>query len=268
MNGLGLPGLVEVLKADGSSFKWGQTDLAHPLFEGLFELEPSLVSPDFQQVVSTNSTGTAVGIIQFSNGSPFMIETRLGRGRAILLLSSPDPDWSSLFRSGIFPPLMVSGAAYLSGIGTSGKEYQLITGRAGQLSFNGRPGSESFEVSREDWSSALAVETGASGYVLRIPALTTPGVFNLRQGTRTIGVITANIPPHESHIARTPADVYENILGGKITRLGESDDVKSAIVEGRFGRELWKLCLYIALAALLAEMLIGRVGKREAAVTA
>jgi len=268
MAGLGLPGLIEVVDAESAPYKWGQTDLTHPIFEGLFEQEPSVVSPDFYRIVTTTGTSSAVNVISFSNGAPFMLESRAGRGRAILLLSSPDPQWASLFRSGIFPPLMVSGAAYLSGIGTSGEEYQVTVGQPSQLTFTGRPGVENFEIRRDEWSATLGVETGSSGYALQIPSLSDAGAYDLWQGTRKIGILAANVPPSESNITQIPAKSYEEILGGRITELGHDDDVKSAINEGRFGRELWKLCLYFALLMLIAEMLVGRVGRREAAVTA
>jgi hypothetical protein len=267
MAGLGLPGLVEVKDAESSPYQWGQTDLTHPIFEGLFEQAPSVISPDFNRIVTTTGTGTAVNVISFSNGAPFMLESRAGRGRAILILSSPDPQWASLFRSGIFPPLMVSGAAYLSGIGTSGEEYQVTVGAPSQLSFTGRPGSENFEIRRDEWSATLGIETGSSGYTLKIPPLSEAGSYDLRQGNRKIGVVAANVPASESNIAQAPAESYEEMLGGRITELGNGDNVKNAINEGRFGRELWKLCLYLALAMLIAEMLVGRVGRREAAVT-
>jgi hypothetical protein len=267
MASLGLPGLVEVIDAESAPFQWGKTDLNHPVFEGLFEDEPSVVSPDFNRIVTTAGSGTAVEVITLSNGMPFMLETRAGKGRAILLLSSPDPDWSSMFRSGIFPPLMVSGSTYLSGIGTSGEEYQLTAGVAGQLLFTGRPGAENFELKRNDWSETLGVEAGASGYALRIPALNEPGSYDLWQGTLRLGVVAVNVPASESNITPAPESLYRTVLGGELTELGQGENVKNAINEGRFGRELWKLCLYLALMMLLAEMLIGRIGRRDLVAT-
>lgn len=268
MASLGLPGLVETIEAEAAPYQWGKTDLNHPLFEGLFEETPAVASPDFKRIVTTTGTGTAVDVISFSNGAPFMLETRAGKGRAILLLSSPDPEWSSLFRSGIFPPLLVSGSAYLSGIGTSGEEYQLTAGKAAQLSFTGRPGSENYEIKRNEWSATLGLETGLSGFALKIPALSDPGTYDLWQGSRRLGVLAVNTPASESNILPAPESFYRASLGGKLTELGQGDNVKVAINEGRFGRELWKLCLYIALLMLLAEMVIGRVGRREVTATA
>jgi hypothetical protein len=206
-----------------------------------------------------------VEIISVSTGAPFLLESRIGCGRVLTMTGSPDPSWSTLFRSGIFPPLMVRGAAYLSGVGTSGEEYQLTAGVPASLSFAGLPGEERFEL-RGEQVIAPAVESAAVGFQIKLPALDAPGAYELWQGTRRLTAVAVNVPPRESELQPSREADYEPILGGTRTTVGEQASVQAAILEGRFGRELWKLCLFVALACLVAEMLVGRAGKREAAV--
>jgi hypothetical protein len=263
---LGFPVPIDVWQSESGTARWNRADYAHPLFEGLFEEKPANVSPEIQKLVRVASGGTAVEVVSSSAGSPFLLETRIGRGRVLFMTSSPDPSWSTLFRSGIFPPLMVSSAAYLSGVGTSGEEFQLTAGLPASLSFAGMPGEERFEL-RGEQTISPAVEPSAAGFQLKLPALDIPGAYELWHGTRRIASAAVNVSSRESELQPAREDSYEPVLGGTRTTIAENASVQASIMEGRFGRELWKLCLFLALLFLLAEMLIGRVGKREAAVT-
>jgi hypothetical protein len=263
---LGLPALGELWESKDNTAKWSAVDLQHPLFEGLFEEKPADISPQLTKIIKT-SGGTAIPIISTSADIPYLLEARVGRGRSLLMAGSPDPTWSTLFRSGVFPPLMVSSAAYLSGIGTSGAEYQHTTGVPATIHFSGSPGEERFELKNADNITALAVESAPSGFALKLPGLDTPGEYALWQGNRKLAVVAINTPASESQIQSAPEAGYRPALGGIITSLGASAQVQNAILEGRYGRELWKLCLYLALTMLVLEMLIARVGKREVVVS-
>lgn len=260
---LGLPAAAGVWTASGNPLRWSQIDLQHPLFEGLFAEPPAGITPEIHNLLQVAGTASAVEVIATSAGKPFLLESHVGRGRVLLLTSSPDPTWSSLYRSGIFPPLMVSTAAYLAGIGTAGADYQFFAGQPAQLRFPGIPAAAAFEL-RGAQSLVPLIETAPVGYVVKFPGIAAPGAYELWQGNRRMAAVAVNIPTRESALELAPETAYQAVLGGKRTVLDERSNIESAIHAGRFGRELWKLCLYIALAALLAEMLIGRVGKREA----
>ena len=264
---LGLPAPTELWQSDTPA-KWTTVDLAHPLFEGLFEEKPSDISPEFSRLVRITPAVTAVEVIATSIGIPFLVESKVERGRTLLMTGSADPAWSTLYRSGIFPPLLVSGSAYLSGVGTSGADYQFTSGVASTLSFAGTPGEERFELRGGTQSVIPAVETSPSGFVLKIPPLQDVGGYELWKGSRRMAAVAVNVPARETDLQSAPGESYEPVVGGKQMLLGGQDAVETAVKESRYGRELWKLCLFVALAALLAEMFIGRVGKREATVAA
>ncbi len=259
---LGLPAPGEVWQSQKGAARWTNVDLLHPLFEGLFQEKPASISPELSKIVHVMPSTTAMEIIATSAGMPFLLESKAGQGRALLMTSSPDPSWSTLYRSGIFPPLIVSGVAYLSGIGTSGADHQLTVGVPSRIQFAGTPGDQRFEL-RGEQTVSPAVESSSSGYQIKIPALDKPGAYELWQNNRRVASVALNIPARESELQPAPESSYRSILGGQITYLGEKANIQTAILEGRFGRELWKLCLYFALAFLIAEMLVARVGKRE-----
>lgn len=258
---LGLPVPTETWSAEASA-RWTRADLAHPLFEGLFEEPPPDVSPEISRLVMTTGAASAVEIISTSIGHAFLLESYVGRGRALLMTGSPDPEWSTLFRSGIFSPLLVSSAAYLSGIGTSVAAYQLDTGVPGQLMFPGVPGEEPFEI-RGVANLIPTVETAGSGSLVKMPGFEMPGAADLWQGNRRLAALAVNVPAKETELEAAPESLYRNALGGQIIEMGRQTPIQASVLEGRYGRELWKLCLFAALGLLIAEMLIERVGRRE-----
>ncbi|MBU0509665.1 BatA domain-containing protein [bacterium] len=258
---LGLPTPVELWQ-DTTGTRWSRVDMKHPLFEGLFEETPTNVSPDIYRLVRVADGSTAVEIVATAGNLPFLLESYVGHGHALLMAGSPDPEWSTLFRSGIFPPLMVSSAAYLSGIGTSGTMFQLTAGVAAQLAFPGAPGEEKYEVRGEE-NLIPTVETAGTGFDLRFPGLEMPGDYELWQGSRRVSALAVSVSAKETDIMPLPEQSYRKILGGRVVELGQQTTIQAAVFEGRHGLELWKLCLFIALGLLIAEALVGRVGKRE-----
>jgi hypothetical protein len=263
---IGLPIPTEVWDGTGSTARWKQTDLQHPLFEGLFEERPTNISPEFSHLFHVQPSGSALEIFSTSAGMPGLLESKIGRGRALFLTGSPDPSWSTLFRSGIFPPLMVSSAAYLSGIGTSGTDYQLTAGKPTEWQFQGIPGGERSELRGEQIISPI-VEPSAAGFALKIPGLNKTGAYDLWQGSRKLAAAAVNPPARESNLQPVADGLYQKFLGGQTTFFRSRASIQATILEGRFGRELWKYCLGIALLSLIAEMLIGRAGKRDIPTT-
>ncbi len=261
---LGLPVPVELWQSEGAPAKWSRTDLAHPLFEVLFEEKPKDVSPEISRALRTNPNGSAVEVVSFATGIPFMWEAQVGRGRAMLMTSSPDPAWSTLFRSGIFAPMMVSAAAYLSGVGTSGSEYQFLTDESARIVLHDLSSGERFELVGSELQLALLTESAPTGVTVNIPAIKTPRSAELRVGNRVVTAVAFNASPAETELQLLPRESLDPVLGGKLTYLESGKPAERVIMEGRYGKELWKLCLWVALALLIAEMLIGRVGRREA----
>lgn len=262
LQALGLPSISQESNEIGTR-RWSTVDIEHPLFEGVFEGKPEDFSPEFTRTVQvTAGSGSSVAIISGA-GQTYLYEARLGNGRALLFASSPDPSWSSLFRSGIFSPLMVSSAAYLAGSGISANDHSLQAGRAKELVLR-TGGDRTFQLAGENLQLALSALPVSGGLKLPIPALDHTGDFSLKQGEHEITRLVVNSPARESAIRPLEQDSYAELLGGSRMVLKSGADVDAAIREGRYGRELWKLCLIAALLLLVAEMLIARTGRREA----
>lgn len=259
--GLPLPGEVENLGDSGA--RWSKVDLEHPLFEGVFQEKPADVSPDFRKKFAlTTGSSSASTVIEGTGGEKFLVESTQGRGRALLLTSSPDPDWSNLYRAGIFSPLMTGGAAYLAGFGTAGAQFALTVGEGSDLLLR-ESDIMQFDLVRDENDMKLTAQPVSGGQTIKIPPLADSGEYLLKQETRAIRTLVVNIPKRESGVATMAGKENVAQLGGQQEFLSEGENLEGVVREGRFGYELWKYFLLLALALLVAEMLIARTPKRD-----
>lgn len=266
MQSIGLPAPVNVEPLGNPGARWSKVDLDHPLFEGIFQEKPADVSPDFKQrLFVSRGVSTASSVIEGTDGKPLMLEATQGRGRALFLASSPDPEWSSLYRSGIFSPLMNGCAAYLAGYGGSGAQFAASVDTGTEVILRNSEQLQ-YELTKETSSQKLTAIPVTGGQLLKIPPLPETGDYILRQDTRSLRPVVVNVSERESNITPMANDELLALLGGEQMILSKGQNVQTAIREGRFGRELWKFFLYLALGLLVLEMLIARTPKQDVLV--
>lgn len=266
MQALGLPAPLGVDDAGDGRTRWSKVDLEHPLFEGVFQERPADISPEFARTLAMSRDAAAATVIEGAGGKVYLCEATQGRGRILFFTSSPDPEWSSLFRAGIFAPLMTGSAAYLAGSGRAGVDLAQTVGQGGELLLRSTDAIQ-YDLTSNEVSLKLTASPVAGGQVLRIPPLSSSGEFRLRQAERDVLPIVVNIPAKESFLKPMTDDLHLESLGGQLQRLGQTANMETVISEGRYGRELWRLFLMLALCLLIAEMFIARTPKKEAIAT-
>jgi hypothetical protein len=77
-----------------------------------------------------------------------------------------------------------------------------------------------------------------------------------------------NVDPHESVIKYISDSEFEEYLKkinfkGKFINVGKNEDPAKVILQSRFGSELWRYFLFIAIALALIEMAVARNTKKE-----
>ncbi|HEX7071699.1 MAG TPA: hypothetical protein VF190_12875, partial [Rhodothermales bacterium] len=100
-----------------------------------------------------------------------------------------------------------------------------------------------------------------------------PGIYDLYDGQMLVRRLAANVDRKESDLTTLEAgDVAEslrNATGATVrvldVRDGEFDDPRAAIQAQRSGVELWNVFLLLALGFLVAEMIVARQWRPEAA---
>ncbi len=96
---------------------------AHPVFAGLDATEGfvrglSRVRTHTTMLIEPSADAPREVLVRFTNGTPALVERRVGDGRAIVLLTSLDRDWSDLCIRPGFLPLVQQLLAHLAGLST------------------------------------------------------------------------------------------------------------------------------------------------------
>lgn len=272
-----------------SYLSFGAIDFAHPLFEGLFEqtmqrkqASPVVESPHVYSFITTTPGVKGHTIISLSNGSGFLTEYPLDGGRVLLFSVEAGLTWSDFPVKGIFVPLMYRSALYLAShnetapsfiVGDEIKTSIRLRERGNQDVFTLRtPGdiderivpSFSMNTGLASFSTARSTETGI--YEIR-----TGSAQSSKDASNILQTIAVNIDPLESDTrsaTRDELNVFWRSVGlnaGQITQLSNAEQIDATILQSRFGVELWKYFVGLALLCAIIEMILSRESKQKAA---
>jgi hypothetical protein len=85
------------------------------------------------------------------------------------------------------------------------------------------------------------------------------GVWRLRRGDEVLDIFAVNVDPAESDLTPADAAVVDRVFGpGRAQLWRPGSELKELVLGKRYGRELWRECLALAVALLLVELWLGR----------
>lgn len=225
----------------------------------------------------------AWAIARLDGAMPLMVERAYGRGRVILVATSPQPQWTDLPLRKNFIPLMNRMVSYLAGggglqaAGEVGQEFVVL---------RGRQAANGARVMRPDGAPvAAAVRAAGAQPEAYLPKdlVAEPGFYEIRSSAEEAEGATpasaVNCPRSESVSDVMAIDLARQFSGNwKLTHVdlgrregqaGGAADVAGAIDKvlgaGKVSRGLWDTLLWVVLAILVAEPVIAnRIGRRRA----
>ena len=269
-------GFSGTLSGDQTVASFGQVDLQHPLFEGVFQEqrreEASVERPDLYYVMNMRPSGQAgQTLIELSNGRPFLHEVRHGRGRLLTTAVAPTRAWSDLPVRGLFVPLLYRSVYYLSAT-TSVAGEQLMAGRPTELRVTGVAPDASVRVRGPDGIEVTPEQRTLFGATLLQvgSTLTTPGLYDVQAGSTRVRRVAVNVNPAESNLQgaspEAAAEQLQNATGAPMRTVAaaEAGDLEETLRTRRAGTELWNVFLLLALVFLAAEMLVASQWAPEA----
>lgn len=235
---------------------WDQFDLDHPIFSiySRSNIEGGEMDiPKIRINYYSNLTGGRI-IGSSSAGVNLLAEST----RLPLLVYGSGFDFASgdLPAHSFFLPFLVRSIEYLGSrnadIGFAG-----IIGRPFRWNIKSATGEVSLTAPDESEEDLRTV--GASGQVFVSGEVRKePGIYTLKSGDKTLSLTAFNVDPVESSNARITANDIDQTLNLKIAEINPKNDIKTEVTEARFGRELWKECLLLALILLIIESILGR----------
>ncbi len=259
-----------------------RVELRHPLFQGMFEESPvppsprqqpghqrSVESPQIKSYARFQTPPQARTVIALSNGVPFLLELNTGGGRVLIFSTAANPEWSDFPLKGLFVPLVHRSVSYLA----QGplKQHDLLVGE--EETVRSRLHSNQRWTILSPTKDETVVQPSSTGTesVVRFHETDMPGIYAVNSGKTVVQKFAVNMNPDESRTAKIEeselAKVFQRlgITEQSLRRVQATPDIRQAVLQARFGVELWKQFLIAALIIAIAEMLVARESKGELA---
>jgi hypothetical protein len=230
-------------------------------------------------------------IISLTDGSPFLSEHTLGTGKILFYSVSPVLSWSDFPLKGIFVPLILRSVLYAATHSAGVQSY--ITGGDAIISLLPAmiTGGERYTLYSPDGTQELVIPTNENRIteisgspdhkdVMPIGTLTfikprvvNPGFYELKSGNILLSIFDVNIDGSESDTRKMSAPAMEDFWKKRriepkiIPSVNQAAQIQTAVLESRFGVELWKYLLALSLILVIIEMIIAHDSREKGAST-
>ncbi len=268
---LGLPsptGTVGAQNSPANPVGFDKVDLNHPVFQDIFSNSSikKIESPDIYYHFKISTEGKGVSIFSLMDGSSFLGGYKIGKGKAFLMNTAPVLSWSNFPLKSLFAPLFNKSVYYLSSKDRTDNEYTAGSTVILNLKDNVSP---QIKIVRPDNSEDYInlQEKKYSGFV-DYTNTGLDGNYKIYSGSKLADEFSVNSDPNESVMKYLSQDDFEKYLKkidfkGKYVAVGKNEDPAKVIMQSRFGSELWRYFLLIAVLLALVEMAVARNAKKD-----
>jgi len=161
-------------------------------------------------------------------------------------------------------PFVIRTVEYLASEISPTQEY-FLAGKPATINLPGRTQAVAIRLTGPSSDITLPVSRGAYGPFVNLPEVGFPGFYTLTADFDTLGFMSVNHDSTESSPQMITPDRLREIIGKDLTYLEGKSDIKTEITQAKFGLELWKYCLALALILLIIESILVRAPKHRAA---
>ena len=258
-----------MIKTDkGQSIRFSETDFNHPLFENIFmdETKKQIESPEIYTYFKINPAGKGKSIIKLEDESSFLSEYSISEGKVLLFSSSPVFSWSDFPIKGIFAPLVTKSVMYLSAYNKSESNY--LAGETINVNVYERTLPQIKVVRPDKSEDFINIDENQTSDFISYSSTSLSGSYKFYSGGKLLASVNIKTDPAESvteYLSETEFDDYlEKInFNGRHIRIQKDENPAQMILQARFGSELWRYFVIIAILLALVEMTIARNAKKE-----
>ena len=180
-----------------------------------------------------------------------------------------DRNSSDLAVHSFIVPFMIRSVEYLAAKPAASEEFY-ISGKSINLNLPAELTAAAVTLSRHtenkiasgnaiaNENETVEVHRGAYGAYLNIPRAGYPGFYSLTSDSDTVAVFAVNYSSEESSRETVDPDFIKEKLGNDIVFIDGQTDIADAVMQAKFGFELWKYCLLLALVLLMVESVLVR----------
>ncbi|MEI7811221.1 MAG: BatA domain-containing protein [Ignavibacteria bacterium] len=245
------------------------TDFQHPLFSDMFarQAKKQVESPEIYYYFRSNPGGKGKSVISMIDNSSFLSEYSVGKGRALVMYSAPLLSWSNFPLKGLFAPLINKSVYYLAS--KDNKTANYLSGQSAALNLQNNALPQIKIVRPDKNEEFITIEKNRNIYYSYSNTNLT-GNYKVYSSDRLIDFFAVNNNPPESGVKMLSPGEFSSYLTkinfrGKEFRLDAGDNYTKRIQQARFGSELWRYFLLVALILALAEMFISGSTKKDLA---
>ena len=271
LQNLNLPGVSGIFGKNNStdnSVTFDKTEFNHPIFADIFSNrdKKKIESPDFYHFFKISTQGKGNNIISLMDGSSFLSEYRIGEGKVLLMNTAPLLSWSNLPLKGIFVPLINKSVFYLASKERQNDDY--IAGMPVTISLAKQTSAQIKIENPEKREEYITLNKELRNNFIGYDKTNVAGNYKIFSGKNLIDEISVNTDPKESvtkYLSDSDFEDYLNKIDFKGNHIIIKKDQSPAdiIMQSRFGSELWKYFILVALILALIEMAVARNAKKE-----
>lgn len=262
--------LMNVMQESGSGAyrSLRPTVVGHPVFAG-FPLSPGddLSSARFRKIVearlkssaedpaaSADSTTLRV-LAHFGSEIPALIES----DGVVVFTSSLDGEWNDFVTSASFPPVLHRVMQYLATRAKGERGPRTVGDRLELVLAADRVQSSVSLLDPADGRTPVAAVPNEGVVRLRSEPTTLPGIYSFASETGEVfGQLAVNLDGSEGNLAVSSTNERTRYFGRDAQQLAVGQTISRDLLEGRYGRELWRELLVLVLILLVVESLLGR----------
>jgi hypothetical protein len=177
-------------------------------------------------------------------------------GEVAILLTGVDPGWSDLPRSGLLVPLVHRLVDRLEG--SRARAHAAVVGEDLAVPLDAATGGQ-VDVTLPDGTTRTATprSDGRPGAVVERAPM--PGIYRFVAQGREVGLGAVNVDPRESDLAAAgETEITESLRPLECRFIAPGGEIENRILEARYGRELWRVFVYVALGLVALEMVLAR----------
>ncbi|RZJ94475.1 MAG: hypothetical protein EOO60_02960 [Hymenobacter sp.] len=240
-----------------------------PFFREVFGTQPrQVVLPEVSPVLRLNGKGT--DILRLRDGGGFLTEFGAGEGKVYVFSAPFNQKYSDFTSHALFVPVLYR-LAMLSYQEDKPLAYRIGTKQIQlHVPATQATGKEEtvYRLVHDSLTLVLAQRRLGQQLRLELPAeLNEPGFYQLRRQDQVIGMLAFNQAKRESELAVYSAAELRQLVGPDRPNVRVLDEGNQVQALGRYraeqtGQPLWRYCLLLALACLLAEGAVLRWGRR------
>jgi len=231
-----------------------------------------LESPRIRASARFALTPQANVIITMTNGWAFLAEQGVGSGKLLLFAVPPTGEWSDFPTRGLFVPLLHRSALYLAR--QQSRAIDALPGSEVILRSSSAP-SGPWEIrTPQDLSVPVTPSVQLFQQLFRFEGTGEPGIYSLATRGSTVQKFVINLDARESQTLKASSQQVKSLLerigiqDAAVRSVDTPENLKQGVLESRFGVELWKYFITLALLIAVIELLVARTWKREVAPAA